>query len=87
MLCGLVFALVPMVAAGISAPRDVQPEAVKRPAETRTGEQVFQQNCGRCHQKPSILAPRVTGTVIMHMRTRARLSGDDEKLLLKFLAP
>jgi len=33
------------------------------------------------------LSPRITGTVIMHMRTRARLSKQDEQLLLKYLAP
>jgi len=30
---------------------------------------------------------RITGTVIMHMRTRARLSRQDELLLLKYMAP
>jgi hypothetical protein len=33
------------------------------------------------------LNPRVTGTILMHMRTRARLSRKDEKLLLQYLAP
>jgi hypothetical protein len=33
------------------------------------------------------LSPRITGTVIMHMRVRARLSKRDEQLLLKYLAP
>ena len=56
-------------------------------AELQAGERVFAANCSRCHQAPMSLAPRITGTVIMHMRTRARLSREDEKLLLKFLAP
>ena len=30
---------------------------------------------------------RVTGTIIMHMRVRARLSRQDEQLLLKYMAP
>jgi len=51
------------------------------------GERVFAANCVRCHQAPMSLSPRITGTVIMHMRTRARLSREDEKLLLKYLAP
>jgi cytochrome c5 len=51
------------------------------------GERVFSANCSRCHAAPMSLSPRITGTVIMHMRTRARLSGKDEQLLLKFLAP
>jgi cytochrome c5 len=56
-------------------------------SQTRTGEQVFNANCSRCHNPPMTLSPRITGTVIMHMRVRARLSQEDEKLLLKFLAP
>ena len=51
------------------------------------GERVFAANCSRCHQPPMSLPPRMTGTVLMHMRTRARLSREDEKLLLKYLAP
>jgi cytochrome c5 len=57
------------------------------PAPQDAGERVFAANCSRCHQPPMSLSPRITGTVIMHMRTRARLSREDEKLLLKFLAP
>ena len=39
---------------------------------------------------PILLCARdggTTGTIIMHMRTRARLSRKDEQALLKFLAP
>jgi cytochrome c5 len=54
---------------------------------TRTGEQVFNDNCSRCHMPPMAIPPRITGTIVMHMRTRARLSRKDEELLLKYLAP
>ena len=33
------------------------------------------------------ISPRTTGTILMHMRTRARLSRADEQALLKFMAP
>jgi cytochrome c5 len=56
-------------------------------SQVQAGERVFAANCSRCHQAPMSLSPRITGTVIMHMRTRARLSREDEKLLLRFLAP
>jgi hypothetical protein len=36
---------------------------------------------------PMSISPRTTGTIIMHMRTRARLSREDELKLLKFMAP
>jgi mono/diheme cytochrome c family protein len=51
------------------------------------GERAFAANCSRCHAAPMGLPPRITGTVIMHMRTRARLSRQDEQALLKYLAP
>jgi hypothetical protein len=51
------------------------------------GERIFAVNCGRCHQPPMSIPPRVTGTIIIHMRTRARLSREDEQALLKFMAP
>jgi cytochrome c5 len=56
-------------------------------AQEDPGERVFLTNCSRCHAAPMSLSPRITGTVIMHMRTRARLSREDQQLLLKFLAP
>jgi cytochrome c5 len=52
-----------------------------------TGEQVFKSQCSRCHTPPMSISPRITGTVIMHMRVRARLSRQDEQLLLKYMAP
>jgi hypothetical protein len=51
------------------------------------GERLFAINCSRCHQPPMSISPRTTGTIIMHMRTRARLSRQDEQALLRFLAP
>jgi hypothetical protein len=51
------------------------------------GEQKFQANCGRCHTFPEQLSPSLTGTVVRHMRVRASLSAQDEKDILKYLAP
>ncbi len=56
-------------------------------AAPHTGEEVFKANCGRCHLPPMSISPGITGTVIMHMRVRARLSREDEQLLLKYMAP
>src|SRR5450631_2569060 len=54
---------------------------------TDRGEQIFAANFGRCHTPPNSISQRVTGTVVMHMRVRARLSREDEQALLRFLAP
>ena len=58
-----------------------------KPVPTNPGERAFQANCGRCHNPPEQISPRITGTVLRHMRERALLSPQDERDLLKFLAP
>jgi cytochrome c5 len=73
----------------LSARADAKKHNATTPAQhtKNTGEQVFMRNCSRCHVPPMSLSPRITGTVIMHMRVRARLSREDQQLLLKYLAP
>jgi len=51
------------------------------------GEKKFQQNCSRCHNAPEQLPPRITGTVLQHMRVRASLSAEDERMIIRYLAP
>jgi cytochrome c5 len=53
----------------------------------RDGEQVFKQNCSRCHSTPQGFSPRISGTVARHMRVRAGLSKEDEQAILRFLNP
>ena len=61
--------------------------AVHTKSKTNDGEQRFQANCGRCHTPPEALSPREVKAVLQHMRVRAMLSAEDEKLILKYLAP
>ena len=51
------------------------------------GGRKFDANCGRCHSAPEQLSPLLTGTVVRHMRVRANLSAQDEKDILRYLAP
>jgi cytochrome c5 len=51
------------------------------------GQEVFNQNCYRCHQVPEGFPPSISGTIARHMRVRAGLSEDDYKALMKFLNP
>jgi cytochrome c5 len=51
------------------------------------GEVKFKENCGRCHNPPDALSPREVKAVVQHMRVRAMLSAEDERLILKYLAP
>ena len=55
--------------------------------EAERGERAFKANCSRCHYAPDTLNPRITGTVIRHMRVRANLSASDEHAILQFLNP
>ena len=50
-------------------------------------ERAFMANCSRCHYAPESLSPRITGTVVRHMRVRANLSAEDERLILQYLNP
>jgi cytochrome c5 len=54
---------------------------------TDVGQRKFDANCGRCHSFPEQLAPSISGTVVRHMRVRANLSAEDEKDILRYLAP
>jgi cytochrome c5 len=51
------------------------------------GERVFDENCSRCHNAPEGFSPRISGTIVRHMRVRANLSEKDEQALLRFLNP
>ena len=55
--------------------------------EPTSGEQVFAQNCSRCHAAPDGFSPHISGTVVLHMRVRASLSQHDEQELLRFFNP
>jgi len=64
----------------------VDPQKVQ-PAATDRGQQVFDQNCLRCHNAPEGFSPSISGTIAKHMRVRAGLSDEDYKALLKFFNP
>lgn len=51
------------------------------------GQEVFEQNCSRCHTAPEGFSPRISGTIVRHMRVRASLSQQDEEALLRFFNP
>jgi cytochrome c5 len=64
-----------------------KPAATVAGTASSEGEKRFQVNCGRCHNPPEEIAPAAARAVVRHMRVRAMLSGEDEKLILEFLAP
>jgi cytochrome c5 len=64
-----------------------QKAAAKNSVHQDDGQSVFEQNCSRCHNAPDGFSPRISGTVVRHMRVRASLSQHDEQELLRFLNP
>ena len=52
-----------------------------------SGERKFQENCSRCHAAPEQLSPRITRTIVLHMRVRASLSAEDAQDILHYLSP
>jgi cytochrome c5 len=71
-------------------PANPPAKAAKAQSATQSddpGQRKFDANCSRCHNAPQQLSPTLTGTVVRHMRVRASLSAQDEKDILKFLAP
>lgn len=76
-------------AAGSPAPQAQSKTTAKAVHTMRSdrGQQVFEQNCSRCHNAPQGFPPSISGTVAMHMRVRANLSDADFKALLRFLNP
>ena len=87
--CGLIVCLFPLAQG--SRPQ-AQGKSATKPASTATtapseGEKRFRTNCGRCHNPPEAISPREARAVVRHMRVRAMLSAEDEKLILEYLAP
>lgn len=80
------FACLP-AAAQKSAPGKSAAAATGAAAEIREGARIFGANCGRCHNPPQDLSPREATAVIRQMRVKAMLSNEQERALLKLLAP
>lgn len=75
-----------------SSPPPRQPQSKTPPKAVHAinpdrGQEVFNQNCSRCHNAPEGFSQGVSGTIAMHMRVRAGLSEADYKALLRFLNP
>jgi mono/diheme cytochrome c family protein len=49
------------------------------------GEQRFRANCGRCHSAPQKFPPRMMKTILRHMRVRATITDQDQRLILFYM--
>jgi cytochrome c5 len=86
----LLLAAVPFLALANGAPKPQQSQSNAKaapPASPDRGQQIFEQNCSRCHNAPEGFSPRIAGTIARHMRIRAGLSDQDYQALRRFLSP
>ena len=56
-------------------------------AKTLDGAKVFAANCGNCHSEryPSERTDKEWSLIVMHMRVRAKLTGDEARAVLRYL--
>jgi hypothetical protein len=69
-----------------NAPVQAKPQESKVLNQSK-GERLFKQECSRCHTAPEGFSPRISGTIVRHMRVRASLSQQQEEELLRFFNP
>jgi hypothetical protein len=62
-------------------------KATMQNSQASEGAKKFEENCSRCHNAPEGFSPRISGTIVRHMRVRASLSKKDSEAILKFLNP
>jgi len=87
--------LLASVCAWTTAAQQPAPKAAKtapsstasKPDAPSEGEQIFHRRCANCHNAPEGFSPRISGTVVRHMRVRASLSKREEDALLRFFNP
>ena len=86
--CGMVFFTYAAARANTQAAQDKpQAQTHETSKDNDAGEKAFQTHCSRCHNAPEDLSPRVVRAVVRQMRVRAMLTEEDERVLVKFLAP
>ena len=69
-----------------SSPRPVKKATIQN-SQASDGAKKFEENCSRCHNAPEGFSPRISGTIVRHMRVRASLSKKDSEAILRFLNP
>ena len=74
---------------GCSSPSTASPGVVSKsdqPAAAISGSEAWDQNCARCHNSisPTTYSDQQWDAIMMHMRIHARLTGEEERAILKF---
>jgi cytochrome c5 len=70
-----------------AAPRHSGGKQSGKENEQDEGQRIFERRCSNCHNAPEGFSPRISGTVVRHMRVRANLSQHEEEALQRFFNP
>ncbi|HEY6253554.1 MAG TPA: hypothetical protein VI685_26650 [Candidatus Angelobacter sp.] len=88
----LVLALGALVAVAKTGVKDKDAPAATTPANAAQddpmrlqGEKAFHSNCSRCHAAPPKFSPRLTATIIRHMRVRATITDQEMRVILHYM--
>lgn len=94
-LCAELVMMAAFVAIASPKARENKDEAAKPAVTSQTaqhdqdmrieGEKRFHSNCSRCHAAPPKFPARMMGTIVRHMRTRAMLTDDDMRYILRYM--
>lgn len=49
-------------------------------------DDAYKNNCMRCHAAVRAYSPRMTATIVMHMRVRANMTAEESRAILQYLA-
>jgi hypothetical protein len=49
-------------------------------------DDAYKNNCMRCHSAVRAYSPRMTATIVMHMRVRANMAAEESQAILQYLA-
>jgi cytochrome c5 len=88
LLLAIVAFLAIAASAATGAGKDAPPAAATTQDDTTRlqGEQRFRSNCARCHAAPPKFSPRMTATIVRHMRVRATLTDQDMRLIMGYMS-
>jgi len=66
---------------------DLNDAAASRSRNEPNGQELWSNNCQRCHnlQSPAMYSPAQWDIIVHHMRVRANLTGADQRAIAEFL--
>jgi len=74
--------ILPLILASVCALPALADIHVKKPVDP---DEAYKNNCMRCHSAVRQYSPRMTATIVNHMRVRANLTAQETQAILQYL--